>query len=93
MHQSTGQQVGDRGEPDVEVGVDVDAHLGGQGLRADQVGEDERADHPPAVVWEQASHGAAAHLPGTGLDEVNRLVVILHGDAPLLEWCNRSLEY
>ena len=53
MHERAVEQVGHGGQADVRVRRDVGATTGRQLLGADEVGEDERPDHPPGVERQQ----------------------------------------
>ena len=57
------EEVRHRRQTDVWVGRDVGAAPGAQLLRPDEVGEDERPDHPPGVEGQQPIHVGGTDAP------------------------------
>ena len=56
MDEAAVEEVGHRGQADVRVRRDVGAAPGAQLLGTDEVGEDERPDHPAGVERQQPIH-------------------------------------
>ena len=73
MHDLAGEQIGDRGEPDVRVRAHVDGlrDTRREGHRADVVEEDERADHVPARERQHAPDFEAAEVAAALVDDIH----------------------